>query len=63
MFQIQCAASLLAMITEEESNFGPTMLVVISALSAQYCTHVSVPPADILSGIALRLADVPGKSG
>ncbi|KAF8348155.1 armadillo-type protein [Amanita rubescens] len=59
MFQVQCAASLLAMITEEESNFGPTMLVVISALSAQYCTHVSVPPADILSGIALRLADVP----
>lgn len=63
MFQVQCAASLLAKITEEESNFGPTMLVVISALSAQYCTLVSVPPAKILSGIASRLADVPGKSG
>lgn len=63
MFQVQCAASLLAMITEDESNFGPTMLVVVSALSAQYCTHVSVPPTDILSGIALRLADVPGKPG
>lgn len=63
MFQIQCAASLLAKITEEESSFGPTMLVVISALSAQYCTLASVPPAKILSGIASRLADVPGKSG
>ena len=63
MFQVQCAASLLAKITEEESNFGPTTLVVISALSAQYGTLVSVPPAKIVSGIASRLADVPGKSG
>ncbi|KAK2467833.1 hypothetical protein APHAL10511_000128 [Amanita phalloides] len=59
MFQIQCAASLLATITEKGSQLGPTMLVVISALSAQYCTLVSIPPSEILSGISMRLPGMP----
>ncbi|KAF8621531.1 hypothetical protein AX15_007703 [Amanita polypyramis BW_CC] len=59
MLQIQCAGSLLTMVTERESHFGPTILVVISAVSTQYCTLVSIPPAKILSGIGSRLPDAP----
>jgi len=58
-FQVQCAAALIAPITEPERDLRATMLVIIAALVVQYSKAISIPPATIVSGLVSRLPGAP----
>jgi AP-4 complex subunit epsilon-1 len=61
LFRATCAASLITSIVELEVQFGPTFMVITSALSSEYCGQVSIPPVNILRGLAVRLANFAGE--
>ena len=48
--------TLLAFLVELDSLIGPTFMVVVSALASEFCGRLSVPPVDILHGLASRLS-------
>ncbi|KAI9569737.1 armadillo-type protein [Boletus coccyginus] len=54
--RISFVTMLAVSLTEPEVRVGPTLMVVISALVSEYCGKVSIPPAEMLRGIATRLA-------
>lgn len=54
--RISFVTILAVSLTEPEVRVGPTLMVVISALVSEYCGKVSIPPAEMLRGIATRLA-------
>lgn len=56
LFRVTCAASIITSIVELEIPFGPTFMVIASAFASEYCGQVSIPPVDILRGLATRLA-------
>ncbi|KIK97374.1 hypothetical protein PAXRUDRAFT_31834 [Paxillus rubicundulus Ve08.2h10] len=55
-FQISCVTALAVSLTEPEMHLGPTLMVVISALVCDYCGKISIPPVEMLRGLARRLA-------
>lgn len=54
--RISCITALAVSLTEPEVCVGPTLMVVISALVSEYCGKISISPAEMLRGIAARLA-------
>jgi AP-4 complex subunit epsilon-1 len=56
IFQIGCATTLIAPIVEAISSFPSTLMVIIYAMASEYSGKLSIPPVDILRGLASRLA-------
>ncbi|KIM91944.1 hypothetical protein PILCRDRAFT_108 [Piloderma croceum F 1598] len=56
IFRIGCATTLIAPIVEANSSFSSTLMVIIYAMASEYSGKLSIPPVDILRGLASRLA-------
>lgn len=54
-FRIQCATTLLTFALESELHLPQTLMVIITALAAEYCGKLSISPLDMLQGLAMRL--------
>ncbi|KAF7375959.1 Adaptin-N domain-containing protein [Mycena sanguinolenta] len=54
-FQIGCVTTLVASLTNPEFFLGQTMIIIVSALAAEYAGKLAVPPPDVLRGLAARL--------
>ncbi|KAJ3565906.1 hypothetical protein NP233_g7346 [Leucocoprinus birnbaumii] len=50
-FQVACAATMLAILCDQDAQIGPTMTVILAALATEYSRLVSFPPVELLSGI------------
>ena len=44
---------------EADTSFGPTMMVVLTALACEYAGHVPVSPLELLCGLSKRLMSYP----
>ncbi|KAH7909974.1 armadillo-type protein [Hygrophoropsis aurantiaca] len=54
--RVACVTTLIVPVTEIDVRIGPTLMVVISALACEYAGKISVPPPEVLSGMAGRLS-------
>ena len=63
IFRIGCATTLIVPIVEANSSFSSTLMVIISAMASEYTGKLSIPPVDILRGLASRLASYTRKLG
>lgn len=55
-FRVQCATTLLTFGLESELHLPQTLMVIITALAAEYCGKLSISPPDMLHGLAVRLS-------
>lgn len=60
-FKIGCAATLIAPAIEGKLPFSSTLMVIVSAMASEYTGRLSIPPADILQGLASRLTSYSGQ--
>jgi len=56
MFQVPCATAMLATLCDKDMEIGPTMTIVLAALTTEYSHLVSLSPVQLLSGICHRLS-------
>lgn len=61
-FRIGCSTTLVASLTDPNIRLGPTLMVIISAFASEYCGRLSIPPIDVLRGLAGRLSSYTRKS-
>lgn len=59
-FQISSATTLIAPVTEAGPAMSSTLMVIIFALASEYTGKLSLPPVDILRGLANRIASYSG---
>jgi len=43
-------------VIEANSSFSSTLMVIVSAMASEYTGRLSMPPVDLLRGLASRLA-------
>jgi AP-4 complex subunit epsilon-1 len=55
-FRVQCATTLLTYTLESKLYLPQTLIVIITALAVEYCGKLSIPPLDMLHGLAERLS-------
>ena len=60
-FRMGCATTLIAPVVEANSCFSSTLMVIVSAIASEYSGKLSIPPVDILRGLASRLASYTGE--
>ncbi|KAF7979870.1 hypothetical protein HWV62_40641 [Athelia sp. TMB] len=60
-FRISSATTLIAPVTEAGSSMSSTLMVIIFALASEYTGKLSLPPVDVLRGLASRLASYAGR--
>lgn len=54
-FRISSATTLIAPVTEASSSMSSTLMVIIFALASEYTGKLSLPPIDVLRGLAGRM--------
>ena len=59
-FRIVSATALLTSVTEYDFEIGPTFMVIVAALACENSNVTSIPPSDLLRGLAERLPAYPG---
>jgi AP-4 complex subunit epsilon-1 len=60
-FRIGCATTLIVSVVEANLSFSSTLMVIISAMASEFSGQLSIPPVDILRGLASRLTSYTGE--
>lgn len=54
-FRLACVATLITMFIDSDTLLEPTFMVIVSALAAEYCGVLSIPPAQMLLAFSVNL--------